>query len=179
MPDSPAVSKNKAGAPAVKSERAWQPMISLREEMDRLFDNFWRGFGTDWPARAGSSGMPRVLPVSVGMAVPAIDVAENEKEYRIVAELPGIETTDVDVSVSGDSLIISGEKKEERDHKAENYFLSERSFGSFRRSLPLPPDVDRGKIGAAFGKGVLTVTLPKTGEAAQQQRKIEVKPAGS
>ncbi|WP_424138696.1 Hsp20/alpha crystallin family protein [Roseomonas chloroacetimidivorans] len=137
--------------------------------MDRIFDNFWRGVGSGLPSGRGAP--------SFGLGAPAIDMVEGEKEYRLTAELPGIDTADLDLSLSGDVLTISGEKNHERDEEAQNYFSSERSFGSFRRSLQLPQSVDREKISADFSKGVLTVTLPKTPEAAQQPRKIEVKAA--
>ena len=161
------MTKEQASVPA-RPDAAWHPLAALREEMDRLFDNLWRGFG-GLLARGGTP--------SFGFSAPAIDMAEGEKEYRFTAELPGIDTADLDLSLSGDVLVISGEKKHKCDEKAESYFVSERSFGAFRRSLQLPQGVDREKISADFSKGVLTVILPKTAEAAQQQRKIEVKAA--
>jgi len=168
MPEGSVTTNSRTSVPA-RAEPAWQPLASLREEMDRLFDNFWRGFGGGLPTRGGTS---------FTLSAPAIDMVEGEGEYRITAELPGIDAADVDVSVSGDVLTISGEKKQERNEKAENYFVSERSFGSFRRSLQLPQGTDPEKVSAEFSKGVLTVTLPKTPEAVRQPRKIEVKAAG-
>jgi HSP20 family protein len=91
-----------------------------------------------------------------------------------------MEPSNLDVTVSGDTLIIKGEKrqeKEEKEEKDDNYYLSQRSFGSFQRSFSLPAAVDRDKIGSELAKGVLTITLPKTAEAQQQQKKIEVKTA--
>jgi HSP20 family protein len=85
-----------------------------------------------------------------------------------------MEPSNVDVSVSGDTLTIKGEKRQEKEEKEENYYLCERSFGSFQRSFTLPAGVDRDKIGSELAKGVLTITLPKTAEA-QQQKEIEVK----
>lgn len=82
---------------------------------------------------------------------------------------------DIDVSVSGDLLVIKGEKREEKVEKDKNYYLSERSYGQFQRSFSLPSGIDRDKINAEFSKGVLTVTLPKSAEAQKQQKKIEVK----
>jgi len=168
MPEGSIMTKEKASVPA-RPDPAWQPLANLRAEMDRIFDSFWRGFGGSWPAREGAP--------SFALGAPAVDMVDGEKEYRLTAELPGIDTADLDVSVSRDILTISGEKKQEREDRAENYFVSERTFGSFRRSLQLPQGVDREKISADFSKGVLTVTLPKTPEAAQQRRRIEVKAA--
>jgi HSP20 family protein len=81
------------------------------------------------------------------------------------------------VSVSGDRLVLKGEKRQEQEQKNKNYHLSERTYGSFERSFELPVSVDRDKIAADFSKGVLTITLPKTGAMQQQQKKIEIKSA--
>jgi HSP20 family protein len=118
---------------------------------------------------------PRRISSTFTFTMPAIDVTENDKEFRITAELPGMEAQNVDVSLSGDTLTIKGEKRQEKEEKEENYYLCERSFGSFQRSFSLPDGVDRDKISSALTKGVLTVTLPKTAEARKQAKKIEVK----
>jgi HSP20 family protein len=82
---------------------------------------------------------------------------------------------DIDLSISGDMLILKGEKRQEREEKDKNRYLSERSYGAFQRSFALPEGVDRDKIAAQFSKDVLTITLPKTPHAQQQQKRIEVK----
>ena len=102
-------------------------------------------------------------------------MSEDEQAYKISAELPGIDAKDIDVSVSGDTLVLKGEKRQEREEKDKNYHFSERSYGSFHRSFELPSSVDRNKIAADFSKGVLTITLPKTVEAQKPVKKIEVK----
>lgn len=175
-PQQRAAAEAPAALPANKPEAFWQPLAALRDEVDRLFDSFWHGLGS-WPARRGGADLQPMwrLESSFGVAVPSIDVVEAEKEYRVVAELPGMGPGDVDLSVSGDVLTIKGEKREEKEEKTESYRLSERRFGSFQRSFQIPPGVDHDAIGAAFEKGVLTITLPKTAEAARQRRRIEVK----
>jgi HSP20 family protein len=85
---------------------------------------------------------------------------------------------EIEVVVSGDMLTLKGEKRAEKEQNDNNFYLSERSYGSFQRSFHVPDAVDRDKIGAGFSKGVLTVTLPKTTKAVEQQRTIEVKAAG-
>jgi HSP20 family protein len=107
--------------------------------------------------------------------MPAIDMSEDEKTYKISAELPGMDTKDVDVSVTGDMLVLKGEKRQEREEKDKNYHFSERAYGSFQHAFELPASVDRGKIAADFSKGVLTITLPKTVEAQQPTKQIAVK----
>lgn len=161
----------------VQSGTVWHPLAALRTEMDRLFDSFWRMTGAGGaPARLDVEPQPPWrFESSFGLTVPSIDLVENEKEFLIKAELPGMDASDVELAVSGDVLTIKGEKRDEREEKGENFHLSERRFGSFRRSLPLHPGVDPAKIEASFDKGVLTVKLPKSAQAAAQQRKIEIK----
>jgi HSP20 family protein len=109
--------------------------------------------------------------------VPAVDRSEDEKVYKISAELPGIDAKDIDVSVSGGTLVLKGEKRQEKEEKDKNYHFSERAYGSFQRSFQLPSSVDRDKVAADFSKGVLTITLPKTAAAQKPQKKIEIKSA--
>lgn len=150
---------------------------SFRSEMDRVFDRFSSGFG--FPA------MRRMFEVepfwrqesSFDFAAPAVDVTENETAYKVTAELPGISEKDIEISLTGDVLVLKGEKRQEREEKEKNRYLSERAYGAFQRSLPLPDGVDRDAITAEFSKGVLTVTLPKSKEAQKQQKKIEIKAA--
>jgi len=143
--------------------------------MDRLFDRFSSGFG--FPSlRRMFDVEPAWRPASsFSFAAPAIDMSEDEKVYKISAELPGIDAKDIDVSISGDMLVLKGEKRQEKEETDRDYHFSERSYGSFQRSFELPSSVDRNKIAADFSKGVLTITLPKTAEAQKPAKKIEVK----
>lgn len=146
-----------------------EPWRAFRGEMDRLFDRFAKGFGllAFEPFSASESDI----------AMPAVDLTEDDKAYKVTAELPGIDEKDIDVTVSGGLLIVKGEKKQEKEEKNKNYYLSERSYGAFQRAFSLPEGVDEDKIAANFSKGVLTVTLPKSAQAQKAQKKIEVKAA--
>jgi HSP20 family protein len=93
----------------------------------------------------------------------------------IACSIGSADQKDIDVSVTGDMLVLKGEKRQEREQKEKNRHLSERSYGAFQRNFSIPDGVDRDKIGAEFAKGVLTLTLPKTTEAQKQQKKIEIK----
>ena len=137
------------------------PFATLQREIDRLFDDFTRGFPS--------------FGVATTDLAPTMDVSETDKEIEITAELPGLEEKDVQVNVADNVLTIRGEKKAEKEEKDKNYHFSERSYGSFQRAFELPASVDRNKIAADFSKGVLTLTLPKTAEAQTQAKKIEVK----
>src|SRR5215469_9437335 len=144
---------------------------SFRGEMDRLFDRF--GFPS---LRRIFDMEPSWRPASsFSFSAPAIDMSEDDKAYKISAELPGIDAKDIEVSMSGDTLVLRGEKHQEKEEKDKNYHLSERAYGSFQRAFELPPSVDRDKVAADFSKGVLTITLPKTAEARKPQKKIAIK----
>ena len=103
---------------------------------------------------------------------PAVDVYEEDGKYVVKAELPGLKKDDIDVSVSGDTLTIKGERKDEREEKEENYYLSERSYGNFVRSMTLPSMVDADKIEANFDDGLLEVKLPKSEKAEAKKVKV-------
>ena len=103
-----------------------------------------------------------------------MDVCEREKEYEITAELPGMDTSNIDVKLANGVLTIKGEKKEEKEEKEKDYYLSERRFGSFQRSFQLPEGIEEDKIQANFEKGVLTIKLPKGTEAQKPEKKISI-----
>ena len=150
---------------------AWRPFESLRREVDRLFEDFDRGF---W--RFPSRSLFDIEPFwRRGVTAPAVDIVEREKDYQVAAELPGMEEKDVEVKVTDDVMTIKGEKKAEKEEKKKDYYLSERHYGAFQRSFSLPDGVDADKIEASFKKGVLTVTLPKKPEAIKPERKVEIK----
>lgn len=154
------------------SLHAWHPFESLRREVDRLFDDF--NIGRRAPlGRSFLDSWPRATWVGV----PAVDVAETDKASEITAELPGIDEKNVDVKFADGVLTIKGEKKEEKEEKKKDYYLSERSYGSFQRSFQVPASVDADKIEANFKKGVLTLTLPKSVDAQKAEKKITVKAA--
>ena len=163
----PEVKNEEGKRPAVA--RTWPPFHSLRREMDRLFDDFDRGF---WAPMRGA-----LLDVRDWPANPAVDVAENEKAFEITAELPGLDEKDVGVTVANGGVTITGSKKEEKEEKNKSYHLQERRFGSFQRYFAVPDGVDADKIAATFKNGVLTVTLPKTPQAQKAEKKIEIKTA--
>jgi HSP20 family protein len=169
MADVP-VEVKKAAPAQTNVPDVWQ---SFRSEMDRLFDRFGTGFG--FPSLRRMFDVEPAWRSSLSFSAPAIDISEDEKAYKISAELPGSNPKDIDVSVSGDMLTLKGEKRREKEEKDKNYHFSERAYGSFQRSFQLPSSVDRDKVAADFSKGVLTITLPKTAEAQKPQKKIEVK----
>ena len=149
----------------------WQNLFG---DMQRLVDQVW-GHGFLAPLPRAFDVEPRWRMNWPSIAVPAIDFSEDDKAYHIAAELPGMTEKDIDVNLSGDTLTIKGEKRDEREEKTKNYHLSERRYGSFQRAFTVPEGVDRDNIDASFSAGVLKLTLPKTADAVKRQRKIEVK----
>jgi len=157
--------------------RSWQPFDDLRREIDRLFEDFDGGLWRSPFGRSLFDVRPFWPRESTWAGVPAVDVAETEKAYEITAELPGMDEKNIEVKFADGVLTIKGEKQEEKEEKKKDYYLSERSYGSFQRAFRVPEGVDSDKIEAGFKKGVLTVTLPKSAEAQKSAKKIDVKAA--
>lgn len=143
------------------------PLATFQQEINQLFDDFFsRGFGL---SRFGD------FPEGFGDFSPQVDITETDKALTVTAELPGLDEKDVEVTLTRDALTISGEKKAEKEEKDQNYYRIERSYGSFRRTIPLLYEIEADKVEAQFKKGVLTITLPKTEVAQKQVKRITVK----
>ena len=142
-----------------------QPVGLLQQDFNRMFDEFFKGFGLA-PLRGFGEQWDAFSP--------RVDVVEHDKEIEVSVELPGMDENDIDVTLSRDTLTVSGEKQEKSEDRGRNYSHVERSYGSFRRSIPLPAEVDEKRAEATFKKGVLTISLPKTTEA-QARKRIPIK----
>jgi HSP20 family protein len=139
--------------------RREDPFSYLHSEIDRAFENI-----LGWQRRPGDTGM----------FAPQLDVTETDKEIKVCAEVPGIESKDLDVKVTDDELTIRGEKRSERESGDGGRYWSERSFGSFERTIPLPTEVEGTKATSEFKNGVLRITLPKREGAKTRSHKIPV-----
>jgi HSP20 family protein len=141
------------------------PLAALRGEIDRLFDSFVREpFGrVEWPF-GGERGWS-----------PAIDVAEDDEEFTVRAEVPGLAPEDLDVTVSANSLVLAGEKKESTEKEGKDFYHTESRYGSFHRSIPLPQTVDPEKVEAEYSNGVLEVRLKKSPSAVAKRIEVNVK----
>jgi HSP20 family protein len=133
------------------------PLVRLQGEMGDLFDGFFRGLDR---------------PFTAHKAWPAIDVAEQDDAIVVRAEVPGSKPDEIDISVYGNTLTISGEKKETKQEKDKGYYHTESVHGTFRREINLPTDVDNAKVKAAYKDGVLTITLPRA--EASKAVKVQV-----
>jgi HSP20 family protein len=144
--------------------RELDPFAQFRREVDQMFN----GMPGNW------TGPMNLLERRLGSWMPQVDVRETAKEIRVTAELPGMEEKDLAVSFLEGLLTIKGEKNEEHEEEKGDVHRSERQYGMFERTIPLPAEVDPDKVKAAFKKGVLKITLPKTKEAQSNRRLIQI-----
>jgi HSP20 family protein len=158
------IPEKREGGKAEIVRRGDSDLMRFRNEFDRLFDDFFRD----------PFGLMPFRHVEVEF-LPRVDVVETDKEVKVTAEIPGMEEKDVEVSLDKDILTISGEKTSERNEKDGQYHRMERTYGSFRREIQLPSEVDAEKVDAVFSKGVLIVSLPKPAESVSRVKKISVK----
>jgi len=142
-------------------DRNDHPLLSLHREVNRLFDDVFRGFR-----------VPSLNEVHRSLLWPNLELGETDKEVRITAELPGINEKDVEITIEEGVLTLRGEKNSEVEDKDRGY--SERSYGRFERSIGLPRGIEPDKASATFKNGVLTVTLPKSEAANENIRRIPV-----
>jgi HSP20 family protein len=147
------------------AEPEQSPFLSLHREMNRLFDDVFRGF--DVPASFG-----RLTPLGTGW--PRLEIADNDKEVVVSAEIPGLEEKDIEVLLDDGTLTLRGERTSETNDKDRQF--SERFYGRFERRIPVNYQVAEDKVTAAFKNGVLTVTLPKTEPAASKSKRIAINP---
>ena len=139
----------------------WDPsreVDSLQSEVNRLFDTFFGG-------RPAPNGALRRW-------VPPMDLVETEDHLVLKADLPGLDSDDVNIEVKDGVLTVSGERKTEHEERADGFYRVERAFGSFSRSMSLPDHVDAGGISASFDKGVLEVRIPKPEE--RKPHRVEI-----
>ena len=140
----------------------YDPFMTLHREMNRLFDDVFRGFG--------GAGLSPLMEGRLGW--PKIELSDTDKTLTVSVELPGMTEKDVQVEIAGGVLTIRGEKKSERGGEG-NYF-TERSYGVFERQIPLE-DVQEDKAEASFKNGVLTISLPKSDNPRAGVKRIAIK----
>jgi HSP20 family protein len=161
----------RSAGPGTPERQLQGPIGQLHQEMDQLFDHFFRGFGVG-PFR---SSAPFSSALTDGLLKPTLDIGANDKEYAISIEVPGVEQKDIKLEIANSTLTISGEKRQKTEEKEKNYYRMERSYGSFQRILSLPEDADQNGIEANFKNGVLNITMPRKKLAASDVRQIDIK----
>jgi HSP20 family protein len=142
----------------------WEPfkeIISLRNVMDRLYEESFIRPSSLWPG--------------LEQEELAVDMYQTANDVVVKATIPGVKAEEVDISITGDTLTIKGEHKEEKEIKKEDYFYKEHRYGNFSRSIQIPVQVKSDKAEAVFENGVLTLTLPKAEEVKPKQIKVKAK----
>ena len=153
--------RSRSSVPSPMPREEVSPFLTLHREMNRLFDDVFRGFDAGMPSLFGH-----------GPASPSLEVNASDKELRVSAELPGLDEKDVEVLIDKDVLTIRGEKRSETEDRERRF--SERTYGRFERSIALPFEVEEDKAEASFQNGVLTVTLPKSARAKEKAKRIAI-----
>ena len=171
---SKASAKTSAPAPITEPEVV-QPLHSLREQIEDVFDRYFHQWPDLWSRRGRWGDFDHDFGLRGFDSAPTLDMSETDKGYEISAEMPGMGEEDIDVTVADNVLTIEGEKRQEREEKKKDYHLKERRYGKVHRALRLPQDVDANKINAKFDKGVLSVELPRKGGNKKKGRKISIK----
>ena len=157
----------------VESTKALSPFKEMEkryEEMERRFEDFFRR-----PFSSLPSWLPRLRMPEVEEVLPSVDILKEGDDIVVKAELPGMKKEDIDVSLTEDTITISGEKKKEEKIEKKDYYSFERSYGSFKRSFSLPAEVQTEKASAKFKDGVLEIRIPKTEEAKKKEKKVMIK----
>lgn len=143
-------------------KRLEKDLFDFRREINPMFNRLFR----DWPA----------IEQTTGEWSPTVDLSETSDSLIVHAEIPGISPKDIQISLTGDTLHIKGEKKQEKTDKEENFYRIERSYGSFFRSIELPFEIQQDKVEALYKDGILTIKMPKSETAKAKSIKIDVKP---
>ncbi len=150
--------------PRAQSLARWNPfveMADLHRGMDQVFGEF---FGRT----------PSTMAATEALWSPLVDIHETKEGFQLMVELPGVKQEDIQVSIEGDTLTLTGERKRETEVKEDQYHRIERSYGRFERSILLPSVVDAGRVKATYRDGVLEIQLPKKEEAKPKAIKVEV-----
>ena len=157
--------REESRVPSLLRDSERDPFLSLHREVNRLFDDVFRGF---------DGGLPSVGRASAfGGNWPSVEISDNDKEIKVTAEVPGMEEKDIEVLLDEGVLTLRGEKRSETEDKDRQF--SERYYGRFERRIPLGYEIEEDRIDARFKNGVLSVTLPKTAKAQSQAKRIAIK----
>jgi HSP20 family protein len=157
-------------APARKSGTGPLALVSMQDEMERMFERLWSN-----PFAVLETQDRWFGDFAQEQFLPKLDVTDNATHLKVALEIPGLDAKDVDIEVQDGLLTVKGEKKQEESKSDEGCYRTERAYGFFQRTVPLPADVDQTKAEARFEKGVLTIQLPKAERAKKQSVHVAVK----
>ena len=157
--------REESRVPSLFRDSERDPFLSLHREVNRLFDDVFRGFDGSLPSVGRASAF--------GGNWPSVEISDNDKEIKVTAEVPGMEEKDIEVLLDDGVLTLKGEKRSETEDKERQF--SERTYGRFERRIPLGYEIEEDSVDARFKNGVLSVTLPKTAKAQSQAKRIAIK----
>jgi HSP20 family protein len=149
-------------SPVKKRNNAGTSLFNLQNDVNGLFDSFF------------TDPFPSIFEDNQAIS-PAINFSEKKKEYKLVAELPGVSADDLDITIGDGYVSISGKQEESKEEEEENYICKEFYRGDFQRSFGLSKIADTENAEAKFKNGILTVKIPKKSEALQKERKLKIK----
>jgi HSP20 family protein len=155
---------NNSTVPSTYRSSEPNPFLTLHREMNRLFDDMFRSFDSQFPSFAS------LTPWTSNW--PGIEITENDRELKVVAEIPGVDEKDVELLLEDGILTLRGEKHSEAEDKDRQF--SERFYGRFERRLPIGTEIQEDKVTAGFRNGVLTVILPKSAKAQSKAKRITI-----
>jgi HSP20 family protein len=147
------------------------PIRSLQTDVNRLFNDFFGDIAfPSWNRFAGEG-----LAIPFSTKAPALDVRESDGAYTVLAEVPGMAAKDIQVYTSDGCITLAGEKKEETETREKGYWRQERSYGSFKRVVPMPDDADIDSVKAEMKNGLLTLTIARKAEDSTKTRKVDIR----
>jgi len=165
------IARRESSVPTTWTGSPFSFMRRFSEQMDRLFDDF--GFGRSFGPSLGRE-FGRLAGLESSLWSPQVEVFEHGNQLIVRADLPGLTKDDIDVDITDDSIVIRGERRQEKEENEEGYYRSERSYGSFYREIPLPEGVNANAANANFRNGVLEITMPAPERQLRGRRRIEI-----
>ncbi|MGN6208519.1 Hsp20/alpha crystallin family protein [Asticcacaulis sp.] len=156
---------------AVSVVRGDNPIRGLQNDVNRLFNDFFGDLSfPSWDNFFGDR-----FTSAMSMKMPALDLRESDKAYTLVAEVPGMQAKDIQVSTTDGCITLAGEKVESHETRDKDYIRQERSHGSFRRVIPMPADADIDNVKAEMKNGLLTLTIARKAEDSTKSRKVDIR----
>ncbi len=163
--------------PPLATRNAMGSLLKMHQDMDRLFDDIWRNFGllSTSPHRPSLwLNDPPFDNPALGDYRAKLDISGSDEEYEVSIDLPGLSENDIQIELSGNTLVVKGQKEESSASNDRQYYRIERNVGSFRRTLALPDDAATERIVAKMNHGVLTISIPKHAQAIEETKRIPI-----
>jgi HSP20 family protein len=161
---------------AVSVVRGDNPIRGLQNDVNRLFNDFFGDLSfPSWDNFLGDNFFGDRFTSALSMKMPALDLRESDKAYTLVAEVPGMQAKDIQVSTADGCITLAGEKSESHETRDKDYIRQERSHGSFRRVVPMPADADIDNVKAEMKNGLLTLTIARKAEDSTKSRKVDIR----